>query len=1356
MRKTVLLPAIVVLLLGILLCALSAYSKERPFAGLTAQEQKWLDDNRGAIVLTYEADFPPLEFRDKEGKYTGLSADIIARIEKLLGITFQKVPSFNWVEQLASLEEGSTHLCAVIERTPERESFAYFTAPYISVPLVFITTTRAFPGTVTWSDLAGRRVAVGAGFSFEKQVADRGKDHFEVVPVLDVRAGLRDVSFGVVDVFVDNLASASYYIEQDGLTNLRVAGLTGITSHSSIGISRKYPLLYSAVQKALAEISDEDIEVSRKRWISLSSEGMLSPEALRFIKLVGVFTVLLLLGLGAISYYLKRRLSEKMESLRQAQQELQEQTERLGLATEATNAGVWDFYPATGQAYFSDQWYAMLGLAPGAVEATFAGWFGLLHPEDRTSTDQTLRGYIDSGGLGLFEAEYRMRQTDGSYRWVLGKGRAIAWDDDGSPKRLVGLNLDIQKIKDVQEELRRSEALAKAAFDQTFQFSGLLDLDGNVLDINKSALSFIEARREDVLGRPFWDCPWWPDHKQAEASLRRDMATALNGGLVRREVVNNDAQGNPTAVDFSLSPLTGQGGQVTQFIVEGRDITESRRLENQLRENVETLEKIFNGSPDPALIIEGGRFVDCNNAAVSILGYARKEDLLNTHPGALSPELQEDGEPSMTKAERMMATAVEKGINRFEWIHKRADGSLFPVEVTLSPVHIRGKEVLYTNWRDITEQRAALQALRASEEKYRAIFTNSPMGIFRSNFHGGVLEANPALARMHGYASVQDFLAGVTDLGRQLYQQPEDRQRLLDALLATPSGARMSVDFLRLDGTVFQAIINAALHMDENGQPTFIDGTIEDITERKRAEQALRESEERYRSVIQNMQDVYFRSDAAGRLIMVSPSGLKLFGYDSVNEVLGQLTESFYMIPAERKALLAKLAAEGVIKDYELLLKRKDGTPVQAATTASFYRDAAGNVLGVEGIFRDITERKQAEERLRQSEEKFSRIFEMAPECISFVRLSDSVRIDANAAFEKTTGYPRKEAIGRDVTKLTIWDDLRERDKFIAKLLAEGHVNDFEFRLRRKDGVLRRVVSSAQLVSIAGEQCYVNIIHDITNERRMQELLIQSEKMMSVGSLAAGIAHEINNPLGIVHQAVQNLILRTSPDQKKNQEAAASLDLPMEKLQAYLKARKLDVFLEDIQSAALRASGIIRNMLNFSRRSESKRQTCDLNRIIEQSVFLASSDYDLKKSYDFKRIEISLDLAEDLPECSCTETEIEQVLLNLLRNAAQAMAMANPPTPNPRIDIRMRPGEDCVHIEVADNGPGIDPDTQRKVFEPFFTTKPPGVGTGLGLSVSYFIITKGHGGKMWMTSSPGKGTTFFIELPADSGEADHG
>ncbi len=198
-----------------------------------------------------------------------------------------------------------------------------------------------------------------------------------------------------------------------------------------------------------------------------------------------------------------------------------------------------------------------------------------------------------------------------------------------------------------------------------------------------------------------------------------------------------------------------------------------------------------------------------------------------------------------------------------------------------------------------------------------------------------------------------------------------------------------------------------------------------------------------------------------------------------------------------------------------------------------------------------------------------------------------------------------------------------------------------------------------------------------------------------------------------------------------------------------MKARKLDVFIEDIQSAAARASAIIRHMLDFSRRSESRRTVCDLRTIADSAVELAENDYDLKKSYDFKKIEIVKDYAADLPGIGCTATEIEQVLLNVLRNAAQAMATAAPPPAAPRIAIRIRNLPDRARIEIADNGPGIPEAARRRIFEPFYTTKPPGVGTGLGLSVSYFIVTKGHGGRMTVEAGPEGGAMFVIDLPKE-------
>lgn len=223
------------------------------------------------------------------------------------------------------------------------------------------------------------------------------------------------------------------------------------------------------------------------------------------------------------------------------------------------------------------------------------------------------------------------------------------------------------------------------------------------------------------------------------------------------------------------------------------------------------------------------------------------------------------------------------------------------------------------------------------------------------------------------------------------------------------------------------------------------------------------------------------------------------------------------------------------------------------------------------------------------------------------------------------------------------------------------------------------------------------------------------------------------------------MALRMDSQFPKNLEIANQIGLDLVKLDAYAEARKLKVSISDIQSAAVRAAGIIRHMLDFSRRSESRRTVCNIETIIDRAIDLASNDFDLKKSFDFKRIPVFKDFAPDIPAISCMDTEIEQVLLNLLRNSAQALGPH--PERNPQISICTRNDDRMVYIEVRDNGPGIPQEIQRRIFEPFFTTKGPGEGTGLGLSVSFFIVTKGHDGTMTVDSEPGRGCCFTIGLP---------
>jgi signal transduction histidine kinase len=277
-------------------------------------------------------------------------------------------------------------------------------------------------------------------------------------------------------------------------------------------------------------------------------------------------------------------------------------------------------------------------------------------------------------------------------------------------------------------------------------------------------------------------------------------------------------------------------------------------------------------------------------------------------------------------------------------------------------------------------------------------------------------------------------------------------------------------------------------------------------------------------------------------------------------------------------------------------------------------------------------------------------------------------------------------------------------------------------------------------------------IDDITDLVRLEEMVVQSEKMLSVGGLAAGMAHEINNPLAGMVQSAQVVLNRVTGDLASSRRAAAECGVSLESVKGFMEKRNIVKLLTNICTSGRRAADIVHNMLSFSRREDASRLAPhDLAGLLDKTVNLASNDYDLKKKYDFRRIEIIRRYDPELPAAPCEETKIQQVVLNLLKNAAQAMAQGGPRAEPARITLRTMREGDMARIEVEDNGPGMDEQTRKRVFEPFFTTKAVGMGAGLGLSVSYFIITEHHQGRMEAESAPGGGAKFIILLPLSAG-----
>ncbi|MFJ2362990.1 ATP-binding protein [Pseudomonas sp. NPDC087697] len=284
------------------------------------------------------------------------------------------------------------------------------------------------------------------------------------------------------------------------------------------------------------------------------------------------------------------------------------------------------------------------------------------------------------------------------------------------------------------------------------------------------------------------------------------------------------------------------------------------------------------------------------------------------------------------------------------------------------------------------------------------------------------------------------------------------------------------------------------------------------------------------------------------------------------------------------------------------------------------------------------------------------------------------------------------------------------------------------------------------LMGSAGRGVVIRI-DDITQRLSLEEMMVQSEKMLSVGGLAAGMAHEINNPLGAILHNVQNIRRRLSADLPKNIETAEQVGIELDSVNRYLQNREVPQLLDGIQQAGARAAKIVTHMLSFSRRSNRQMAPCDLPALIDQAVEIAGNDFDLAIGFDFKGQAITRQFDPQLGPVPGTANELEQVMLNLLKNAAQAIHQREDEREPGRIILRTRLNPPWAEIQVEDNGVGMSENVRKRTFEPFFTTKEIGQGTGLGLSVSYFIITNNHKGQMEVQSTLGQGTCVTLRLP---------
>jgi len=525
---------------------------------------------------------------------------------------------------------------------------------------------------------------------------------------------------------------------------------------------------------------------------------------------------------------------------------------------------------------------------------------------------------------------------------------------------------------------------------------------------------------------------------------------------------------------------------------------------------------------------------------------------------------------------------------------------------------------------------------------------------------------------------------------------------------------------------------------------------------------ALKKSEKRYRDNFDNSPDGLFHISVSGKVLKINRALIGLFGFNANfsgavpakhSAYTMGLIDRGYCHPADREKWIELLRQNHVVNDFEVEFNHLNGGTFWGSISGHLVAGEDGKEGHVEGAIRDITKQKKAHETLQQLQLYLQNIIDSMPSILIGVDNKMIVTMWNQRAVEESL-LAAKDAKGYTMEKVCHLFDLNAFMPQLEKTLKTRQpiwLHKVESKKKTKTGSRRFFDIMIYPVTDEGAAGAVIYMIDTTEKLQMEEMVVRSEKMQSIGGLAAGLAHEINNPLAVVLQNVQVLDRRLSPNLSKNCQVAEELGTTMETIAEYAKLRGCEQVIHSIAEAGHRVAKIVANIQSFSRSGTSTLIPCSIIDLIERTLDLVGSDHDMRNNFDFKKISIVRDFNEVADVC-CEPSQIQQVFLSLLKNAAQALIERKE---GQEIILRIAPVDvDHIRVQICDNGMGMASEVTNRIFDPFFTTQDVGAGFGLGLSVAYFIITHNHGGSLKVTSELGAGSCFEIILPLIQNEDD--
>lgn len=784
---------------------------------------------------------------------------------------------------------------------------------------------------------------------------------------------------------------------------------------------------------------------------------------------------------------------------------LKESEERYSLVVDASEQGIWDWNVLTNQVYYSPQWKKQIGYEVDEIKNDFNEWIEHLHEDDRARCLNAVEEYIKNPGKH-FILEFRFRHKNGSYIWIHNKAASII-NEEGKVVRMFGAHTDITERKLAEESLKESEERYRTFIESTDDMAFVKDENFRYLMVNNVLADLFGKIPDEVIGKEDYELMSW---EAAEDCKKSDLRAINEGRLVISEEVSSGKifETRKFPVRFKNGKL-GVGGYI-------RDITEQRKAQEAIKLSEVKFNRAFHASP-VAMSIQDYQdiFWDVNDAFLNLTGYTRDEIV-----GHTGKELNLWANSEQRKHVNELFKKHET-VRNFEFQFRKKDGSSGVGILSAELISIDGKDAALTAVLDITDRQQALDALKKSELYLNKSQQVARIGSYLYDIKKGNWIASKTLDEIFGIdENYNKNVEGWLSIIHPEYQQVM-ANHLLKHVIEGKNRFDKEYKIIRVsDGVEIWVHGIGELEFDMEGNPIFLIGTIQDITERKRAEEAIKESEEKFRILFDTMPNGYYRSTPEGYFVDANPSFINMLGYENLDELkaLHIPTEVFVQSSEREEILTSNPEFVSNVETYRL--KRKDGSVIWVEDNARYIKDENGNVLFNEGICKDITDRKKAEDALRESEQLFNTLAQVSPVGIFRTR-PDGYTTYVNPKWVRLAGISAEKAMGDGWLEAVHPED-REKIKGGWNLATKDNdVSVAEYRFLRPDGNIIWVMGQAipefdAFNNIAG---YVGTITDITERKLAEEALSESEERLRILAEKTGtIVYDRNLKSNIVHR----------------------------------------------------------------------------------------------------------------------------------------------------------------------------------------------------------------------------------------------